>query len=125
MNPRSLASSQTGRRGQEVRHASITSKYGFDSAPIHSSKSSIRASTGSDNAASLAAICVLELRIVGILGERSTQAALNPCLLFRGNIMEVYGESWPRLIHMADLSGGWRTNRRRPATTRKRTSECQ
>ena len=29
------------------------------------------------------------------------------------------------LIHMADLCGGWRTNRRRPATTRKRTSECQ
>src|SRR6202035_4958537 len=38
---------------------------------------------------------------------------------------EVYGESWPRLIHMADLCGGWRTNRRRLTTTRKRTSECQ
>jgi hypothetical protein len=66
---------QTGRRGQEVRHASITSEYGLDSAPIHSSKSSIRASTGSANAASLAAIRVLRFRLVGIVGEHSTQAA--------------------------------------------------
>jgi|SRR5579872_1053151 len=38
---------------------------------------------------------------------------------------EVYGERWPRLIHMVDLCGGWRTNRRRLTTTRKSTSECQ
>jgi hypothetical protein len=38
---------------------------------------------------------------------------------------EVYGERWPRLIRMVDLCGGWRTNRGRLSTTRKRTSECQ
>src|SRR5262245_61925504 len=48
MNPRSFASSHTGNRGQEVRQASRTSAYGRDSAPIHSSKSTISASTGSD-----------------------------------------------------------------------------
>jgi hypothetical protein len=48
MNPRSLASSQTGRLGHEVRHDSITSAYGRGSGPIHSRRSRIRASTVSD-----------------------------------------------------------------------------
>src|SRR6516164_7772556 len=46
MRPRSLASSQTGRRGHDVRQASMTSRYGLPSGPIHSSRSRVRASTG-------------------------------------------------------------------------------
>src|SRR5947209_4977775 len=42
---------------------------------------------------------------------------------------EVYGESvWRELAEVdpyGRLCGGWRTNRRRLTTTRKRTSECQ
>src|SRR2546430_13585016 len=45
MNPRSVASSQTGKRGQDVRHASSTSAYGRGLGPIHSSRSMIRVST--------------------------------------------------------------------------------
>src|SRR6266566_6316490 len=47
MKPRSLASSQTGSRGQDVRQASMTSRYGLALGPIHSRRSRIRASTGS------------------------------------------------------------------------------
>ena len=47
-NPRELASSQTGSRGQDVRQASSTSAYGRGSAPIHSRRSTTNASTGSD-----------------------------------------------------------------------------
>jgi len=47
MNPRALASSQTGRRGHDVRHASMTSAYGRCCGPIHSSRSRIRASSDS------------------------------------------------------------------------------
>lgn len=74
MKPRSIASSQTGRRGQEVRHASITSEYGLDPDPIHSSRSSIRASTGSDNATSPAVICAPRCWLVGIVGQLPIQA---------------------------------------------------
>src|SRR5713101_2304860 len=52
MKPRSLASSHTGRRGQDVRQASITSAYGRGLGPIHSSRLRIKASTGFDTAAS-------------------------------------------------------------------------
>jgi hypothetical protein len=45
MNPRALASSHTGSRGHEVRHASITSAYGRWSGPIHESRSRIKLST--------------------------------------------------------------------------------
>jgi hypothetical protein len=45
MNPRSFASSQTGSRGHDVRHASITSAYGRALGPIHSRRSRIRLST--------------------------------------------------------------------------------
>src|SRR6476659_6194626 len=48
MKPRSVASSHTGRRGQDVRHASITSLYGRVFGPIHSSRSRISESTVSD-----------------------------------------------------------------------------
>ena len=48
MNPRSVASSQTGRRGHDVRHASMVSAYGRWPGPIHSSRSRIRLSTVSD-----------------------------------------------------------------------------
>src|ERR1043166_3465827 len=47
MKPRSWASSQTGSRGQDVRQASMTSRYGLPFGPIHSSRSRINASTGS------------------------------------------------------------------------------
>src|SRR5262245_26426744 len=55
MKPRSLASSQIGSRGQEVRHASMTSEYALDRGPIHSRRSRINASTGSANVVSLVA----------------------------------------------------------------------
>ena len=45
MKPRSLASSQTGRRGHDVRHASRTSTYGRGPGPNHSRRSSTRSST--------------------------------------------------------------------------------
>jgi hypothetical protein len=48
MKPRSLASSHTGRRGHDVRHASSTSAYGPGSQPIHSSRSRTKLSTLSD-----------------------------------------------------------------------------
>jgi hypothetical protein len=48
MKPRSLASSHTGRRGHDVRHASSTSAYGRGSQPIHSSRSRTKLSTLSD-----------------------------------------------------------------------------
>src|SRR6185369_3780412 len=48
MKPRWLASSQTGRRGHEVRHASRTSAYGRGPGPIHSRRSRINGSIGSD-----------------------------------------------------------------------------
>jgi hypothetical protein len=47
MKPRALASSHTGSRGHDVRHASSTSAVGRGVGPIHSSKSVTRASTGS------------------------------------------------------------------------------
>src|SRR5687767_9655968 len=53
MKPRSVASSQTGRRGHEVRHASIVSRYGRSPGPIHSRRSRIRLSTVSDTAIGL------------------------------------------------------------------------
>src|SRR5262245_30928902 len=53
MKPCSLASSHTGRRGQDVRHASMTSAYGRGFGPSHSSRSRIRASTTFDTEASL------------------------------------------------------------------------
>ena len=49
-NPRSLASSQMGNRGQDVRQAAMTSEYGLGREPIHSRRSSINASTESDTA---------------------------------------------------------------------------
>jgi hypothetical protein len=45
MKPRSFASSHTGRRGHDVRHASITSAYGRGAGPIQSRRSRIRLST--------------------------------------------------------------------------------
>jgi hypothetical protein len=45
MKPRSFASSHTGSRGHEVRHASSTSPYGRGLGPIHSRRSRIRLST--------------------------------------------------------------------------------
>jgi hypothetical protein len=44
MKPRSFASSQTGSRGHEVRHASSTSAYARGLGPIHSRRSRIRLS---------------------------------------------------------------------------------
>ena len=45
MKPRLFASSHTGRRGHEVRHASSTSAYARGLGPIHSRSSRIRLST--------------------------------------------------------------------------------
>ena len=45
MKPRSFASSHTGSRGHEVRHASSTSAYARGLGPIHSRRSTIRLST--------------------------------------------------------------------------------
>jgi hypothetical protein len=53
-----------------VRQASITSEYGLDSGPIHSSRSSINDSTGSDKATSQHGF-----PLVGIGGWNQTQAA--------------------------------------------------
>jgi hypothetical protein len=50
MKPRSFASSHTGSRGHEVRHASSTSAYGRGLGPIHSRRSRIRLSTVSATA---------------------------------------------------------------------------
>jgi uncharacterized protein (TIGR03435 family) len=50
-NPRSFASSQTGSRGQDVRHASMTSSYVLSRTVSQSRRSRIRAST-------VSAICV-------------------------------------------------------------------
>jgi hypothetical protein len=44
-NPRSFASSHTGNRGHEVRHASSTSEYGRGLEPSHSRRSRMRLST--------------------------------------------------------------------------------
>ena len=51
MKPRSVASSQTGSRGQEVRQASITSAYARGFGPIHSRRSKMRLSTVSSTSA--------------------------------------------------------------------------
>ena len=48
MKPRSVASSQTGSRGHDVRQASMVSAYGRWPGPIHSSRSRIRLSTVCD-----------------------------------------------------------------------------
>jgi hypothetical protein len=54
MKPRALASSHTGRRGQDVRQASSTSAYGLGRWPIHSSRSRIKGSTVSGMTTSVA-----------------------------------------------------------------------
>jgi hypothetical protein len=48
MKPRSVASSHTGKRGHDVRHASSTSAYGRGLGPIHSRRSRIKVSTVPD-----------------------------------------------------------------------------
>src|SRR5262245_1684169 len=66
MKPLALASSHTGRRGHDVRHASMTSAYGLGCGPIHLSRSSISASTGSDIGGSAMVLVCASCRLVQV-----------------------------------------------------------